>query len=48
MLRQNSEAPESSFDLEDAIILSGMVFGQAYEKALDENEQRKKKRRGED
>ena len=38
------ETPESAFDFQDAFILGGMIVGQAYEEALDEKEQTKKKK----
>jgi hypothetical protein len=36
--------PEAAFDFQDAFILGGMIVGQAYEEALDEKEQTKKKK----
>lgn len=38
------EASESSFDMEEVFIFGGMIVGQAWEDALDEKEQRKKKK----
>ncbi len=39
-----SEDPESAFGFREAFILGGMIVGQAYEEALDEKEQTKKKK----
>ena len=38
------EPSESSFDMKEVFILGGMIAGLAWEDALDEKEQRKKKK----
>ncbi|MEA1933960.1 MAG: hypothetical protein U9N60_05965 [Thermodesulfobacteriota bacterium] len=38
------EPSKSSFDMEEVFILGGMIAGLAWEDALDEKEQRKKKK----